>query len=222
MLLAIDTATRVISLALHDGERLHAELTWRTQDHHTVELAPAIVVMLAQAGLTVGDVTALAVAQGPGSFMGLRIGLGVAKGLALSRRLPLTAVPTLDILAAGQPRARGRLIAVLQAGRGRICWQAYTWRRGKGRQPPAIWRPRGKLSLGGWDDLLAQIDKETVISGEIDAEGCRLLSLTERPARAATGAAALRRAGYLAEVAWARLRAGEADDPFTVTPIYMR
>ncbi|MCZ7542092.1 MAG: tRNA (adenosine(37)-N6)-threonylcarbamoyltransferase complex dimerization subunit type 1 TsaB [Anaerolineae bacterium] len=221
MLLAIDTATRTISLALHDGERIHAELTWRTANHHTVELSPSIMTMLAQAGLTVGDLTALAVAQGPGSFMGLRIGLGVAKGLALSRRLPLVAVPTLDIVAAAQPRTRGRLVAVLQAGRGRICWQAYTWRRGKGRTPPAMWRPRGKLALGGWDDLIAEVEKETVVSGEIDPEGRRRLSETDRPVRAASGALALRRAGHLAEIAWARLRADATDDPFTVTPIYL-
>jgi tRNA threonylcarbamoyladenosine biosynthesis protein TsaB len=85
-----------------------------------------------------------------------------------------------------------------------------------------MWRPRGALALGSWDDLLAQIDKETVVSGEIDAEGHRLLGQAKRPARAASGAAALRRAGYLAEVAWARLRAGEVDDPFTVTPIYLQ
>lgn len=227
VLLAIDTATRTISLALHDGRSLHAEWSWRTADHHTVELTPAIVSMMDRVGVRVEDLTALAVSQGPGSFMGLRIGLGVAKGLALSRRLPLVAVPTLDIIAAAQPRARGRLLAVLQAGRGRIGWQAYTWRRGPDRQPPAMWRPRGKLALGAWDDLLAQIERATVVSGEIDDEGYRLLSQTARPVQIAPGAAALRRAGFLAEIAWARLRADKAesrrlgDDPYTVTPIYL-
>ena len=231
MLLAIDTATRAISLALHDGQRVHIEWTWRTANHHTVELTPAIVALLARAGLRVEDLSALAVARGPGSFMGLRIGLGVAKGLAFSRRLPLVAVPTLDILAAAQPRARGRLLAVLQAGRGRICWQAYTWRRatlqaaqradeGKPEAPKA-WRPRGALMLGAWADLLAQVQREVVVAGEVDDEGRRLLSESGLPVRVAAGAAALRRAGFLAEVGWARLRAGHADDPFTVTPIYL-
>jgi tRNA threonylcarbamoyladenosine biosynthesis protein TsaB len=216
MLLAIDTATRVISLALHDGQGVPAEASWLTKNHHTVELAPAIVRMLGSVGLGVDGLTALAVARGPGSFMGLCIGLGVAKGLAVSRRLPLVAIPTLDIVAAAQPRKRGRLLAVLQAGRGRVCAQEYTWRWRQG-----AWRPRGELMLGSWKQLLARIERETLVSGEIDAAGREILSHTRRPVRVAPGAASLRRAGYLAEAAWARVRAGDTDDPFTVTPIYL-
>jgi hypothetical protein len=49
-----------------------------------------------------------------------------------------------------------------------------------------------------------------------------LLDATERPIRIAPGAAALRRAGYLAEIAWARVEADDTDDPITITPIYLR
>lgn len=127
MLLAIDTASQFMSLALHDGRQIGYEATWRSRNNHTVELAPAIRAALASAGQALGDLSAIAVAQGPGSFTGLRIGLGVAKGLAQARGLPLVAIPTLEIVAAGVPPLGSRLIAVLQVGRGRLCAQPFTW-----------------------------------------------------------------------------------------------
>src|SRR4051794_36673702 len=102
MLLAIDSATRVLSLALHDGAQLMAESTWTTSNRHTVELMPAIQQLLARVGLTPSTLTALAVSQGPGSFNGLRIGFSAAKGLSLALNIPLIAIPSLDALAAAQ------------------------------------------------------------------------------------------------------------------------
>ena len=88
-LLAIDTATQFISLALHDGQQMLAEQTWFSENHHTVELAPAVRMLLESARLTAADLTALAVSIGPGSYTGLRIGVALAKGIAGARRLPL-------------------------------------------------------------------------------------------------------------------------------------
>lgn len=214
MLLAIDTATRTISIALHDGLRIHTEWTWQTANHHNVELSPAIMRALNGASLAPADLVGVAVAQGPGSFMGLRIGLGVAKGLAVSRRLPLFAVPTLDIITMAQPRTRGKLIGILQAGRRRICTQTYTWRRGR-------WRPKDELWLGKWPAFIAQLEGESTLCGEIDPAGCKMLEQSEKKIRVTTGAASLRRASYLADIGWARLREDQADDPFVVTPIYV-
>ena len=60
---------------------------------------------------------------GPGSFTGLRIGLALAKGMALARHLPVIGVPTLDILAAAQPVREENLVAILLAGRGRLAYR---------------------------------------------------------------------------------------------------
>ena len=84
MLLAIDTATRVPSLALYDGERVVAEETWRSANGHTVELVPGLVRVLERQRVSPAELKGIAVALGPGSFTGLRIGLGIAKGLALT------------------------------------------------------------------------------------------------------------------------------------------
>ena len=82
MLLAIDTSTAWISLALYDGNFIQYEATWQAQHHHTVALAPALAEMFQKTGLKGEDLTGLAVALGPGSFTSLRIGLAAAKGLA--------------------------------------------------------------------------------------------------------------------------------------------
>ena len=84
MLLAIDTSTRQMSLALHDGLSVVAETSWRTGDYHSVELAPQTAVMLRRAGVEPARLAGVAVAIGPGSYTALRIGLALAKGLALT------------------------------------------------------------------------------------------------------------------------------------------
>src|SRR5574340_1239185 len=121
MLLAVDTSTAQVGLALYDGSQLTAEMLWQSRRHHTVELAPALVELFRRTGIKMTDVQVLGVALGPGSFTALRVGLAFVKGLALSRKLPVVGVPTLDILAAGQPLSKSKmpLAAVLQAGRGR-------------------------------------------------------------------------------------------------------
>ncbi|NTW35799.1 MAG: tRNA (adenosine(37)-N6)-threonylcarbamoyltransferase complex dimerization subunit type 1 TsaB, partial [Syntrophobacteraceae bacterium] len=97
MILAVDTSTPQIGLALYDGARVLAESLWISKARQTVELAPAVAEMLARTGQTIAEVTALAVALGPGSFTSLRVGLSFVKGLALSRNLPLIGIPTLDV-----------------------------------------------------------------------------------------------------------------------------
>jgi tRNA threonylcarbamoyladenosine biosynthesis protein TsaB len=214
LLLAIDTATRYISLALHDGHQIVYESTWRTFNNHTIELTPALRQALIQTRLAPADLTAVAVAQGPGSFTGLRIGMSVAKGLAMARQIPLVAVPTLDIVAASVPPFAGPLVAVLQAGRGRICVQRY-------RLNHDDWVSSGEAAVMTWEALVERVSEETLFAGEIDAAGQELLDATEHPVRIAPGAQALRRAGFLAEIAWTRLETDDADDPATVVPLYL-
>src|SRR5262245_13529736 len=129
MILAIDTATLYAGLALYNQDGVQAEESWYAGRNHTVELMPRLVRMLKSAGLQVKDLTALAVSLGPGSFTGLRIGLAVAKGLALPHKLPVVGVPTLEIVV--YPfRDQGLPVwPVVQAGRGRILAACYTLKK---------------------------------------------------------------------------------------------
>jgi tRNA threonylcarbamoyladenosine biosynthesis protein TsaB len=216
MLLAIDTATRTISLALSDGQSILAETTWRTANHHTIELAPALHDMLARAGVKPADLTALAVTRGPGSYAGLRIGMSLAKGLSLaaSPPLPIVAISTLDVTAAAQPHLADHLYAVAQAGRQRINVGTYDWAMEGG------WHPQGEPFITTWEKMLLSVDKKIQVAGEIDAAGYNLL--TDHPAViAASPGMGLRRAGFLAEIAFHQLASGAAADPATAAPIYL-
>jgi tRNA threonylcarbamoyladenosine biosynthesis protein TsaB len=216
LLLAIDTATRVPSLALYDGEWVLAEETWRSAENHTVELMPGVVRALQRQGVSPTELTGIAVALGPGSFTGLRIGLGVAKGLALTLSIPLVGIPTLDALVHGQGRKRGPVCAMLQAGRGRVSAAFYRRRGGQ-------WHRQGDYRLTTLAELCGELETRTLFCGEIDAQATELLR--ERlgaKAVVASPASSLRRAGYLAELGWQRLKRGGADDPATLAPIYLR
>jgi tRNA threonylcarbamoyladenosine biosynthesis protein TsaB len=110
MLLAIDTSTQMIGLALYDGTRVLCEMTWQSRNHHTIELSPAVSDLLERCGTRPAELGALGVALGPGSFTSLRIGLALVKGLALALKIPVVGVPTLDILAAAVPTGFPHLV----------------------------------------------------------------------------------------------------------------
>jgi len=220
MVLAIDTATRYAGLALYDGQSVLAELTWRAGQRHTTTLMPNLTRMLDQQELTVAHLGGLAVALGPGSFTGLRIGLAVAKGLSLARDLPLVGVPTLDIVAYScVPLSSAQrplpLCVLLEAGRGRFCVADYRWTE-------AGFQREGNYRIVGRDEVGAGVEEPTLFCGELDAR-------VEQALRARLGgravvappAARLRRPGYLAQLGWERLARGDRDDPAALSPIYL-
>ena len=100
MLLAFDTATTAVTVALHDGERVVASQTRDDARRHGELLAPAITAVLDEAWVPRQDVTAIAVGVGPGPFTGLRVGLVTARTLGLALDVPVYGVCTLDVLAA--------------------------------------------------------------------------------------------------------------------------
>jgi tRNA threonylcarbamoyladenosine biosynthesis protein TsaB len=217
MLLAVDTATCMASLALYDqvnGLTLGEEV-WRSVNNHTVELMPRLVRMMDQQGVSPASLDGVAVSLGPGSFTGLRIGLGVAKGLALARKLPLVGVPTLEVVARPHMGQRLPIVAILQAGRGRICAVQYARRRGR-------WRQTGPYELTTLDRLCDRIEQAALVCGEIGAQGARMvLERLGDTVTVATPAASARRAAYLAELGWERLSRGDADELAALSPIYL-
>ncbi len=218
MLLAVDTATRMAGLALYDQDSgwVLGEESWYSVNNHTVELMPRLVRLLEQHGVTPTDLTGLVVSLGPGSFTGLRIGLGMVKGLALARQLPLVGIPTLDVVAQPHMTQRLPIWAILQAGRGRICAGHYTRRRGR-------WRRRGDFQLTTVEKLCEQVQHPTLFCGEIDTQDADLIRQRLGPeTMIATPAASLRRAAYLAELGWQRLSRGDSDDASTLSPIYLQ
>jgi tRNA threonylcarbamoyladenosine biosynthesis protein TsaB len=214
MILAIDTATRWLGLALHDGTAVLAEHGWQAFQTQTIELTPAIGDMLARAEITAVDLKGIAIAIGPGSYTGLRVGLAVAKGMALVNRTPLLGVSTLDIVAAATAPYDAQLLVTAEAGRSRVCAAIYHWHSRHG------WQTKATPVIEAWPDLLAQLDRPTVATGEITADAAKLIRKAGH--QVVPAAATVRRAGYLAEIGWQRLRKNKTDEASTLAPIYLR
>lgn len=108
MLLAFDTATPLVTVALHDGEDVVVELSSERPMKHGEDLAPLIASALERAGIVRQDLTAIAVGVGPGPFTGLRVGLVTARTLGFVLEIPVYGVCSLDVLAVEAAAAIGR------------------------------------------------------------------------------------------------------------------
>ncbi len=216
MILAIDTATRWTGLALHDGTAVITEMGWRSVNTQTIELAPAINQITERQNVAISDLEAIAVAIGPGSYTGLRVGLGVAKGLALAHQTPLIGVPTLDIIAHSFGPREGKLAVIAEAGRRRVCAAVYLWHGRRG------WRAPEKPVIAAWPDLLTSLSGTITFAGEISADATKAIRAVGKDFQVALPSRSTRRAGCLAEIAWQRLRKGQVDNVRTLAPIYLK
>ncbi len=214
MLLAIDSSTAQVGLALYDGNQMAGEMFWHSQANHTIELAPGIAELLSRARVKMEVVQSLGIALGPGSFTSLRVGLALAKGLSLSRHLPLIGIPTLDILAAGIAVQDMALAAVLQAGRGRLAVGWY-------RATKSGWKADGPAAVMTVEGLSRRIREHTFVCGELAAEERARLARKYKNVMLASPAQCVRRPGILAELAWQKWQGGEVDPIASLAPIYL-
>jgi tRNA threonylcarbamoyl adenosine modification protein YeaZ len=124
LLLAFDTATPVITVAVHDGTAIVGEASGEGAMAHGELLAPAVRDAMAQAGATMADLTDVAVGVGPGPFTGLRVGVVTALTLASTLRLVPHGVCSLDIVAA-DVQVEGEFLVATDARRKEVYWARY-------------------------------------------------------------------------------------------------
>ena len=214
MLLAIDTSTNMLGIGLYGGDRVLAECVWYGEGHHTVELAPEIALVMRRVGKPISSIEAIGVAIGPGSFTGLRIGLALAKGLSLTRGLPTVGIPTMDILALAQPKRTEPMFVAVKAGRKRIAGLWYKWTRGG-------WKPQGEPEVLTWDELKESVEEKAYICADMDSRTRALLRGIPGVALAPP-AQCVRRPGFLAELAWKRLKSRKKWSMGGLSPIYLK
>jgi tRNA threonylcarbamoyladenosine biosynthesis protein TsaB len=214
MLLAVDSSTQTVGLALFDGTQVVGEMIWQTHNHHTVELAPALDSLFRRCNVSMSALQALGVSLGPGSFTSLRIGLALVKGFALALKLPVVGIPTLDFLAAAQPVQEYPLAAILQAGRGRLAVGWYAAVNG-------TWASQGDAKVYTLEELSRQIQKPTLVCGELTATERQVLGRKRKNVILASPAQSLRRPSYLAEMAWQRWQEGQVAEVISLAPIYL-
>ncbi|MGF6435160.1 tRNA (adenosine(37)-N6)-threonylcarbamoyltransferase complex dimerization subunit type 1 TsaB [Kosakonia sp. 1610] len=162
-ILAIDTATEACSVALwNDGTTFaHFELCPR---EHTQRILLLVRAALADAEVKLTDLDALAFGRGPGSFTGVRIGIGIAQGLALGAELPMIGVSTLATMAQGAWRKTGatRVLAAIDARMGEVYWAEYQ------RDADGVWHgeeTEAVLKPEAVSDRLQQLDGNWAMVG---------------------------------------------------------
>lgn len=216
LLLAIDTSSRWASIALFDGRTVLAELTWQARRRHDDDLFPSIERVLALAGRSLSSVRRIAVAIGPGSFTGVRVGVAAAQGIARGSDAAVVGVPSLDVIAHPFASARIRVCALVPAGRGEHYGAMYRTRRG-------AWSRTSKVLVGTLADLARTVAADTLFAGDIDeATALELRGRLGPRALFPSASAQVPRAGHLAEIGWARFEAGEGAAPEELEPLYIR
>ncbi len=215
MELAIDTSTDFCSIGLSRQGEMVAEITWHSEQNHTVELAPNIDRLLGQTGTSPQSLEAVFVARGPGSFNGLRVGVSTAKGLALALDIPLVGISTLEIEAFPFAFTGFPICPIHNAGRGEIAAALYQDKNG--------WRCLKPEHITTVDSLCLQTKRKTVFCGEIPPAAIdELQKKLEKYAIIPEAITRVRHAVYLATLGWQRLSKGEQDDAASLQPLYLR
>jgi len=123
--LALDTSTSCLSVALMRDKAIISEINLAVKVGHAGMILPVIDEVLTKSSTRKDDITLIATGTGPGSFTGLRIGIATAKGLAKAIRCPLAGIPTLDIIARGALPSSMHIMPILDAKKGEVFCALY-------------------------------------------------------------------------------------------------
>lgn len=125
LVLGIDTSTKVGSVALFDDKKgILAEITINTKSNHSDTIMNAVDYILNLAECSIDDLSKIAVAVGPGSFTGIRIGIAIAKALSFKKDIKVTAMNTLDLLAY-ETSFKGKVMSLIDARKERVYYALY-------------------------------------------------------------------------------------------------
>lgn len=144
LILALDTSTATVSVALHDGREVVTAASVEDPRGHTERLAPLVAGVLEAAGASVRDLTDIAVGTGPGPFTGLRVGLVTAVTMGFALGIPVHGVCSLDVVAHGvRGDLEGEILVATDARRREVYWARYALGPDGARAltPPAVARP---------------------------------------------------------------------------------
>lgn len=216
IVLGINTSTLEGSVALMSEKGLISEYFLHVESTHSERLLPSIDLLMREGRLHFQDLSGIAVAIGPGSFTGLRIGLASAKGLAMASSLPLIGIPTLEAMARNLPFCRHPICPMLYARKREVYWALYRF-----EQERLIQMEAEAVSNPG--EVAKRIREGTVFLGDGAYEFAEeIKSILKEKAIFAPLALRNVRASVVAEMGMERLKRGEKDDLETLVPCYVR
>jgi tRNA threonylcarbamoyladenosine biosynthesis protein TsaB len=215
-ILGIETSTMTGSVAIITEDRLIAEYTLNTKMTHTERLVSAIDHIVKSASLRIQDIDGIAVSLGPGSFTGLRIGVTTAKSLAYGIQKPIVAIPSLDALASQYLFTDLLICPILDARKQEVYTAFY-------RNTGALVERISEYFVITPEHILQEIAEPVLFLGDGVFPYRQDIEITLRQyAYFADAAHLLPRGSLIAKLGRDRLIAGEYDDCFALTPLYIR
>ncbi len=204
-------------MALSKQGEVSIELAWRSEQNHSVELVPALRLVMAQAKVVMEEIEAIFVARGPGGFSALRVGISVAKSLAAARAIPLVAVGSLDIEAQPYLGLGLPVCAVIGAGGARLYAATYD------AQVRGVGSTRAEYRVETHESLGSCVKEATLFCGEgVRSIANVLRERLETKSLLVDAPPPTRRPEVLAQLGYLRLRDSDIDDPELLQPLYMR
>ncbi|WP_298018322.1 tRNA (adenosine(37)-N6)-threonylcarbamoyltransferase complex dimerization subunit type 1 TsaB [uncultured Dysosmobacter sp.] len=217
-ILALETSAKAVSAAVSEGGKILCSGYQDTGLTHSRTLMPIVEHILQNTGLTMADIGAVAVAAGPGSFTGIRIGVSAAKGLAFAADKPVVGVSTLAAMARNAAFCGGLIICAMDARRSQIYNALFEAQDGR----PARLTPDRAIALA---DLAAEL-KDDPRPKIVVGDGARLCfnALTEAgiPCRLAPPHLVMQNAMSVALEAEALAADGKLTSPQALEPVYLR
>ena len=229
-ILAIDTSCMTASCAVSENGRILGEISTHHAKTHAQQLVPMMDMLLGSLAFDISDMDAFAVAIGPGSFTGLRIGVVTMKGLAYATGKPVIGIKTLDALAKTVPAFNGMICPVLDARNHQVFTAFYKW------EEKSLHKKSEDEGLTV-DEMVSKIisyQQDVLLVGDAadkfaplleDALEVVLVSMAEiAPIKIYTADSGLYtpRAATVALLAEKRLESGDIDDVHTLVPFYLR
>ena len=218
MILAFETTAKAGSVALYENGKLLGEHYQNTGLTHSQTLMVMAEDLLKQCGKGVADVTAIAVAEGPGSFTGVRIGVAAAKGFAWGGELPCYGVSTLEAMAETLGIYEGYVCPCMDARRSQVYNALFYVNQGK----PERFREDRAIALSDLKEELKAIDGPIYLVGDGAELAYKTLSADIPELILPPEHRRHQRASGVAIVAARKIAAGEAGDANALTPNYLR
>ncbi|WP_352418325.1 tRNA (adenosine(37)-N6)-threonylcarbamoyltransferase complex dimerization subunit type 1 TsaB [Proteiniborus sp.] len=218
-ILAIDTSSMSATCAVVDDEKLLVEYTLNHKLTHSQKIMPIIKEALDSCSLKPEDIDVYAVAKGPGSFTGLRIGVATVNGLAQATDKRVVGVSTLDALAFNLPYCEGIVVPIMDARRDRVFTGIYKWVNGNLH----IIKEQTILEVKELMEVLSDRPEKIVFVGDGTYAYKDILSesLGEK-AIFAPKSANMARASSVAELAMVKAKEGKTESFFELVPDYLR
>jgi tRNA threonylcarbamoyladenosine biosynthesis protein TsaB len=217
LLLAIDTATTQVGVAIGDADGVRGEVRLTGGRRHAEQLAPAIESIVGWTEVRFDQLTAIAVGIGPGLFTGLRVGVTTAKVMAQALRIPVVPVSSLDLVAYPLRYSSRMIVAVLDARRHEVFHAAY-------RPVPGGVQRVTEYAVATPSDLVAELEAggdETLLAGDGVTAHAEAFSALDRVELAGPEFASPSTAALVA-LAAARVEREEFTTPWDVRPMYLR